>query len=575
MHYKHFAAGLLLCSGMFLSCKKEKADFFNDNRPSTDVTANSLVRLVNLNGNNQLIVNGDTLTTWRYEVPVGNNPIPAPPGTKWFPETGVMGTTYTLPRQFLKNGRALVVTNYSAYQGRPDSVGFYVEEKANAPMDYYMVYGNAYITAEDVEQVLEVPREVTAPARPGYFKVRLLNIADRINHTFDPQAENLSKPLTLAYADGTPVNTLTSNVGVRQHSEYVEVPYGTYQFKVLTPEGTEVSATGGNLYENTSTIDPATSNLVKSLQGIPHTGVSGLTYAPVKSYKPGGIYTIVVSSTVTKQPYYMANYFGETVAFSQSMFRVIADISEPENLNYFRMQGIHVLPGEGQVSFRVNGNKLGDVTYGAHTDYNIYIQGKTTVDAVNAQGAVLASLSVEGAANLNYTAWLYKTADGKAAIALVNNNLSGAFYFGANAGNGQDGQYLQLKQAYPFHKRFLNFCADLPYASFTAANGVSLGDAASNLAPGQVPVNQPYNRSAQEAGNYQVMVFRSSPGVFPGNWITQVPVLKNTDFIAKPEHYTRPVKPLHEPGIYTVALIGQLAGTGDQKAKMIIVKHTK
>jgi hypothetical protein len=574
MHYKHFAAGMLLCSGMLLSCKKDKADFFNDNRFNTEVTGNSLLRVINIKGNNQLIINGDTLTTWKFYVPAGANSAPALPGTKWFPETGVLGSTFTIPREFLKDGKALVVSNTFAYQGVGDSIGVNVEEKANRPMDYYMLHGKLTL-GTDVERVMAVPREVTAPARPGYFKVRLLNISDKFVRAFDPTAEDVSKPLTLTFADGTPVSTRTSSVGVRQYSEYVELPYGTYQFKVLTPEGTEVSASGGNSFENTNTVDPATSNLVKSRPGFPHTQVTGLSYAPVRSYKPGGIYTIVVAPTLIKQPYYPGNYFGETTDFYQGVFRVIADISEPENLNYFRMQGVNALPGEAQVSFRVNGNKIGDAAYGAHTDYGIYIQGKTTVDAVNAQGTVLASLSVDAAANLNYTAWLYKAADGKNAIALVNNNLSGAYYFSAYVGNGQDGQYLQLKDNFPFHKRFLNFCADLPYASFTAANGVSLGEAASNLTPGQVPVNMPYNKVQHQQDNYQIMVFKSSPGVFPGNWLTQIPVLKNTDFIAKPEHYVRPVKPLHEPGVYTVALIGQLAGTGDQKAKMIIVKHTK
>ncbi|MCK7554179.1 DUF4397 domain-containing protein [Chitinophaga sedimenti] len=553
--------------------QKGEGRLFNDNRFNTDVSGNSLLRLVNIKGSNQLIINGDTLTQWKYVIPSGNQAPPASDGTKWFPENGGLGSTFTIPRQFLKNGKAFVCTDNYAYQAARDSIAFNVEEKANRPMDYYILWGD-FITAEKVERVMEVPRDVTAPARPGYFKIRLLNIADRIKPGLDP-TEDLSKPLTLAYADGTPVSTQTSNVDVRQYSPYIEVPYGTYQFKVLTPAGTEVSNSRGNSTEQTNVIDPATSQLITATQGIPHTVVTGLTYAPVRAYKPGGIYTIVVAPNIVKQPYYLADFPGETVSLNQNVFRVVADISEPENMNYYRMQGVHALPGEGQVSFRVNGNKLGNAAYGAHTDYSIYIQGKTTVDAVNAKGTVLASLSLDAAANLNYTAWLYKKPDGKPAIALVNNNLSGAFYFGYDAGSGQDGQYSQLKHNYPFHKRFLNLCADLPYATFTAANGQPLGGAAQNLAPGQVPVHLPYDMSGQAAQAYQIMAFRSSPTVLPGNWITAIPVLKNSDFIAKPEHYTRPVKPVQEPGVYTVALIGQLAGAGDQQAKMIIVKHTK
>ncbi|UYQ95645.1 DUF4397 domain-containing protein [Chitinophaga horti] len=574
MHYKHFAAGLLLCSGTFLSCKKNKADFFNDNRPSTEVTNSSLVRLVNINGSGQLVVNGDTLTTWKFNMPVVGGNTPAVDGTKWFPETGSLGTTYSIPRQLLQNGKAFIYTNIFGYQLAPDSIGFNVEEKANMPMDYYMLKGDI-ATATLQPRIMEVPRQTTAPSRPGYFKIRLLNIADRLKPQGDPVFEDLSKPLTLAYADGTPVSTQTTSVGVRQYSEYVEVPYGTYQFKVLTPEGTEVAAQGGTTFESTNVQDQSTSTLVTATTGIPHTVSTGLTYAPVRSFKPGGVYTIVVATHTVRVPYYPADFAGENVPGFQNVFRVIADISEPENANYFRVQGVHALPGEGAVTFRVNGNKLGDLAYSAHTDYSIFVQGSTTIDALNAQGSVLASVSVDAAANLNYTAWLYKQPDGKAAIALVNNNLSGGMYFVGTGTDGQDGQYLQVKQHYPFAKRFLNLCADLPYASFTLANGASMGASASNLAPGEIALHLPYHRSAQGADDYQIMVYRSSPGVFPGNWITQIPVLKNTDFIAKPEHYIRPVKPKQEPGVYTVALIGELAGTGAQQAKMIIVKHTK
>jgi hypothetical protein len=573
MYYKHFAAGLLLFAGTLLSCKKEKVDYLVDNRANTEASGNSLVRLVNIKGNNQLIINGDTLTNFTFAVPVAGQPTPAPNGTKWFPDNGAMGPTFSIPRQFLQSGKAFVVTDSYVYQGVRDSIGFEVTETNNAPMDYYIVQGDVY-TAQKVDRVLPVPRDVTAPARAGYFKIRLLNIADQLK----PQGageENISQPLTLAYADGTPVSAQTSGIDVRQHSDYIELPYGTYQFKVLTPQGTEVMATGGSANENANVIDPATSQITKGVQGIPHTVPIGLTYAPVRSYQPGGIYTIAVGASSYTSPYYNGQP-GETTFYYQHGFRVIADISEPLNATYFRLQGVHALPGEAPVSFRVNGNKLGDVGYSEHSDYGMYVQGKAKIEALNGQGTVIASLDVDGIANQNYTAWLYKKTDGTNAIALASNNLSGAFYFAGSGTDGQDGQFTQQRHNYPFHTRFLNFCADLPYASFTTNNGQAVGQEASrNLAPGQIPVNLPYARSIASADPYQLMVFRSSPTVYPGNWIPEIPVLKNTDFVAKPEHYTRPVKPLHEPGIYTVALIGKLDGTAGQQAKMIIVKHTK
>lgn len=577
MHYKHFAAGCLLFAGTLLSCKKEKVDFQSDNRYNTEAYGNSLVRLVNLRGNGQLVINGDSLTNFIVYPPLPGGGVQPTPGTKWFPSTGHMGTTYVIPRQFIVNGKAFVQSVNLTLPGmnvRADSVGFHVEERNNAPMDYFIV--DDFQAEQEVDRVMEVPRDITSPAKPGHFKIRIVNIADKLVQQSDP-VEDISKPLSLAFADGTLVSTHTNNVGVRRYSEYVELPFGTYQFKVLTPEGTEVNATGGNNFEGTKVIDPATSQITRAATGVPHTVVTGLTYAPLRSYKPGGIYTIVVYTSRMTVPYYMGNP-GETGTVYQNSFRVLADISEPENNNYFRLQGVHAITGEAPLSFRVNGNKLGDLAYGAHTDYGVYVYGKATLEAVNAQGNVIASMEMDALPNLNYTAWLYKKADGAAAIALVNNNLSGNTYRPGNTDDGQDGQFSQVHLNYPFQARFLNLCADLPYASFTGLNGQPLSTAATrNLQPGQVALHLPYATIGGTGYGQpaQLMVFRSSPGVYPGNWLPEIPVLKGADFVARPEHYTRPVKPVNEPGVYTVALIGQLAGTGNQKAKMIIVKHTK
>jgi hypothetical protein len=485
-----------------------------------------------------------------------------------------MGTTYTIPRRFLQSGKATVYTNYFAYQGLKDSVSFDVTENYKQPMDYYILKGDL-VTVQTLPRTVAIPRDVTAPAKAGYFKIRLVNMADQLKPQSTPAAD-LSVPLTLAYADGTPVNTVTSNISPRQYSEYIELPYGTYQFKVLTPQGTQVTASGGTPAEGTNVIDPVTSTLTKGAVGNPHTVSTHLTYAPVRTFQPGGIYTVAVSISSYTTPYYVGGA-GETVNMWLDGFRIIPDISEPANVNYFRLQTAHVLPGEGTVTFRVNGQRSTELAYGAHSDYGIYINGQSKVEAVNAQGAVIASVNMQLYAGLNYTAWLYSQPDGKPAIAVVSNNLSGSYY---NAdGNGQDGVNSRIQQQYPFNVRFLNFCSDLPYVSFTAGNGQPVEGTASarNLEPGKIPVNLPYARVQQAANPYQFMAFRSSPTVYPGSWISEIPVVKSTDFIARPELYVRGDLPVHEPGVFTVALIGRLnSGQPEaQKAKMIIVKHTK
>lgn len=574
MHYKHFAAGLLLLAGTVLSCKKEKSDYYYDNRHDTVVGGNSLIRLVNLTNNNQLTINGDTLTSFKILPPLVGGGEPLYPGTYWFPENGRMGATFTIPRRFIQAGKAFVATDFYAYQGMRDSVGFEVTEDYSQPKDYYLLRGS-FITAQDLPRTVVVPRDVTAPAKAGYFKIRLVNMADQLK----PQtssAEDVAVPLTLAYADGTPVSTVTSNIGTRQYSQYIELPYGTYQFKVLTPQGTQVTAADGSYDEKTKVTDPATSTLTKGATGIPHTVSTHLTYAPVRTFQPGGIYTIAVGAGDYTVPYYTGGP-GETVSMFQNGFRILPDISEPANVNYFRLQTAHVLPEEGTVTFKVNGQRMSELAYAAHSDYGIFINGESVVEAVNAQGTVIASAKMQMNAGLNYTAWLYKQPDGKPAIAIVSNNLSGGYYSGE--GNGQDGVNARRQVKYPFHIRFLNFCADLPYVSFTGGNGQPIQNSESirNLEPGKASLNLPYVRFDQDASAYQFMAYRSTPAIYPGSWISEIPVLKSSEFIARPELYVRGGQPVHEPGIYTVALIGRLSNSQPeaQKARMIIVKHTK
>lgn len=577
MYYKRFAAGLLLLTIGMLSCKKEKVDYSYDNRPDKAAGGNSTIRLVNLSDHNQLSVNGERLTSYLIlNPPAGQEALY--PGTYWFPTNGKLGGSFTIPRQFLTSGSADVSVDYWVYSQGRDSLGFKITEEYNKPKDYFIMRGYPF-TAAKVERIREVPREVTAPAKAGYFKIRIVNLADQVNSSWG--AQDVAKPLTLAYADGTPVSTATSNVNPQAWSQYVELPYGTYQFKVLTPDGIEVRASGGNSLENTFMSEPATSNLMKMVQGrLPNAVSTGLTYAPVKTYQPGGVYTVVVGIDHLT----MLNVYGvpgETAAYFQNDFRVLADVSEPLNTDYYRLQGVQANAEEGAVTFRVNGVNLGDAAYTTGTDYGIYVTGQATVEAVNAAGAVLASATQRFLAGQNYSAWFYKTPEGKSAISLAANNLTGSWYdplATGSTGSGQDGSLSRMTHNYPFNYRFLNLCPDLPYASFTYDNGQPAGSATSsrNLQPGAVVTDQPYARQGQDAEPYQLMVYKSSPTIYPGNWIPAIPVLKSTAFVARPDRYTR-VKPIHEPGVYTVALVGRLNANQPEgkNAKMIIIKHTK
>ncbi|WP_157962978.1 DUF4397 domain-containing protein [Chitinophaga deserti] len=565
-----------VCCGMvlsFFSCKKEKENYRYDNRPVQDVQGNSLLRLINLTGHSQVIAEGDTLTNYTIFRPGAPGVIPMYPSTKFFPDKGQLGQMWSIPRQILKNGRASLMTEAIMWQSSwRDTIALDVREDGTGAKDYLLLQsGN--VTMGNLPRLMEIPRSVTAPSKAGYIKIRLVNMAQILRSQSDP-VDQLSVPLTLAYADGTPVSIATTNVAVGKASDYIELPYGTYQFKVLTPDGIQVSASGGSTLENTDIIDPETSTLVKGAPGRPHTVSTHLTYAPVRTYQPGGIYTIMTGVSSFTFPYYNG-VSGETYSGYQNAFRVLADVAEPANVNYARIQAVNALSGESTVAVKIDNDPAVQVPYGKQSDYSIRIRGAAHITAVDNKGAVIAEMDAQLQPNMNYTAWIYRRADGKAGITLVSNNLSGGWYTG---GNGADGSMDRYEQKYPFHVRFLNFCKDLPYVTFTGKNGQPLNNESStNLQPGIAPVSLPYVRFSQSFEAWNIMAYRSRPSVLPGSWITEIPVVKSTDFIARKELYVRGPLPVHEPGIFTVALIGQLnnAVPEGEKARMIIVKHTK
>lgn len=571
MQYRFYAAALCGLMLAFLSCRKEKQDHQYDNRPVQDARGNSLLRLVNLVGHNQVLAGGDTLTNYTA-YPPGYPGEELYPGTPFFPENGRLGQTWSVPRQFFHAGKLQLMTERFAVQGARDTLALDVKEDGTAAKDIFLLQPE-WVADKRLPRIVELPRSVTAPAKAGYFKVRLVNLAQAIRPQSEP-IDDLTKPLTLAFADGTPVAPATSAVGVGKASEYVELPYGTYQFKVLSPEGYQVTAGQGSSLEFTSILDPATATLTKGAIGRPHTVSTHLTYSPVRTFQPGGVYTIVVATDQFTIPYYNGQS-GETTVAYMNAFRILSDISEPANLNYARIQAVNALPGEGAVSVQLDGQNLAQLGFGKPSEYALRIRGTVRIDATDAKGTVIASVNADLEPNMNYTAWVFRGANGKAAINVVSNNLSGGWYVG---GNGADGSLDRRQHKYPFHIRFLNFCEDLPYVSFTEDNGQPFGSESSiNLQPGVAATNVPYIRLFQQKEAFQIMAYRSSPGVVPGSWIREVPVLKGADFIARKALYVRGELPNLEPGVFTVALIGKLNGASPeaQKARMIIVKHTK
>ncbi|NLR64201.1 DUF4397 domain-containing protein [Chitinophaga varians] len=569
-------AGVLLAgTSVITSCKKDKLDHFYDNRINNDTRTNSGVRIVNLAGFNQLIANGDTLTN--YVVLPVNEDKSRYPATKFFPDKGRLGGTWWVPRQFIQaGGKAHMKIEAISLNPFVATTEFDVQEDYNQPADYYVTRNNLYTTG-NIPEVLRVPRSVEAPSRPDHFKIRILNLSGDIKRPESGQ-EKILGPLSLAFADGTLVNAKSSHVNVGEYSEYVEVPYGTYQFRVLTAAGTQVTATGGPREEFVDLVDPATSTVTKTVTSpVPRPVSVNLTYAPIRTFQPGGIYTIVVSTQ--ELPYKLNNgSTGDESTFYQNAFQIIADIVDPTNTTYGRLQAVNALPGAGALQLKVNGIKVGDnIAYANAGEYTNVVTGTTAIEVTDATGKVLATAQKRVDPGGNYTAWVYGDAKGTPQIVIAANNLSGSIP--RIEKDGQDGSLWWTQYKYPFQFRFYNFCPDFANVNFTGINGQAIGrnGVSSNLKPGIIPDDAANAVLMMAADPYEIMVFQANPGVFPGTWITRVPVIKSADLIARKELYVRGGLPDQEPGYYSIALIGKDGANTPEgsKAKMIIVKHNR
>ncbi|MGN7821411.1 hypothetical protein ACTJJB_14865 [Chitinophaga sp. 22536] len=556
----------LLSAGVLTSCTK-KEDFTYDNRVNPQADAASSVRIVNLRGATELMVNGKQLSAFMLPNYEGYYDENTTKGTPFFPETGRMGLTYTIPQQLVSADGTVKDIRFASFV-RSFSLaltrGFVAKDDFNHPVDYYFTYF-APNTGQLTDSLFAIPRSVSPPANPEHCKVRLLNLSS--------SSAAFGGNMRVVWADGTTVAGL-DNIGVGQYSEYVELPYGTYQLKVMAMDGQMVPGVGGSTQEF-NVINPPTGTImlpgVKAKPRVNGFVDSKLTFAPLKTYQPGGVYTIVVADQPTFR-YPTGSDNGETYPGKNNAFRIIAD-AEPQNNTYARLQAINVLPGKS-VSVSVDGNMLGNaLAFSAASAFKPYITGTHVVKVTDAAGTALTDSTVSLIPGDNNTIWVYEK-NGKAAISIVANNLSNSFYSGAT----EDGSYSTTKIEFPSWIRFMNFCPDLPEATFTTDDGQVLGTtlAGQRLQLGVPMVKNPY--VMLDANFYQsVLAYASAENVIPGNWLREVTPLRSRDFIARPELYPAGRSPISETGVYTVALIGNLntSKPGSEKARMIIIKHNQ
>jgi hypothetical protein len=573
---KQYRNGLLIFGLMLLlalvSCKKEKLDVTYDNRPVTDSRKSSTLRVINLGGYNQVQVNGDTLTN--YVVRGVNDPMAGRyPATKYFPDNGRIGVIWNMPQELLNQGKASLMLEDKSYSGLNGKTTAEVSEEGNQPIDYYFTQSTSEIgIPNDGRTLLKTfKRDITAPIDPANFKIRIINLSAAVNTS--QGEEYLVGAMSLAWADGTLVNAKTTRILPGEASDYIELPYGTVQFKVLSKTGTEVSAIFNGL------IEPSSSQIINEMSSsIPRPDID-LTYAPMKTYAPGGVYTIVVSPSKFRIPYRFSDT-GEELTIYQNAFRLINDVAEPLNTTYAKMQGVHAITGIEKISLIINGQVLkGSIPYGGHSEEQTLIRGDYKIEAADAMGNIIAGTQLKLEAHTNLSLWLCRDQTGQAKISVVANDMSGRF----NVGGSDDATNSGYLQQFPVSVRFLNM-SDLPYLTFTTNNGQNFkanytfnDSAVTNLTTGSFPIESPYVSLIRDSNPYKILAYRSSPQTVPGAWAEDIPVLTGQNLIARPELYVRGTLPNHESGIYTIALIGRSATPSGsaQKATMIVLKHNK
>jgi hypothetical protein len=594
---------LLLAAALAGSCKKDKV---SSQIPRQDVSnlSPSSIRLFNFSGNAYITVNSVPLTSY-----LGNGST-VPGGTAiglaLFP-TGVWATSdnaspFSIPNSLLdKDGNAYiqltpsVVSNTSPYKKLDTTL-------ANDPLhpkDYYLMVDGTLHT---------ITRESVPPSNPQNFKIRVINLGSDL----DPLNLGLTGPVTLTYADGTPVSSQLSNVAKDAISPYVEIPYGAYQFKVFIG-GAAIDVTKQLSEYPIPPYYDACNPAVHAQEGL---------RPRLRTFKPGGVYSIVVSYS-GQTLFTSCDRQSQTGAAANS-YRILTELSPGTNNTYARMQAVNAIPGK-QLNFTVDGKPLGGTTAyvgdintpaAYRPEYQIYVQGSRHIQATDQNGNLVAEGDLTLYPYDNYTIWAYNKPDGKAGLLFESNDMTGTIYTSSYHPSGSggapipddgiDGDARVSQFNYALETQFLNLCPDLPYATFTSDHQLFLPAAPSvdtmryfsayvNLAPGVQPYRNAdiiyslfplWPSSVMANGLVEtsslpniLRVYSSKPGndpEIPGNILSDVaPVDVLQKFIANQALYTYPQLKVAETGTYTVAVVGKVSSSASagEKARLIVIKH--
>ncbi len=570
---------IILLDTIFAGCRVDKKEL-SPPPIFTPTSSNSSIALVNLEGPLELSVNNVSLTNR------GNGKT-----TPFFPTSGQFtasnspASLFYIPTYLLDasgnahiqigslsetfNGSFLSgTTNINSYQPYFDTL---IQNNPTNPLDYFIVnyphtYGAYALSYSPLIpysfHIIPVPRAKTPSSDAQKFKIRLINFSSSHGNL------EINNPLTLTYSDSTTVNPVTSNILPGQVSDYAEVPYGAYQFKVFDSRGTQLTELKVGLlaYDMKDT----TTNITSS-------GV----YSVIRSYKPGGIYSVVVNGNPGAMK--AAGFFQDPVSYFLNAYSILSENSPPLNNSFCHIQFANALPG-GKLSLIVDGNALGvPQNFGSYTPTQTYSVASHLLSLIDSTGNVLYSLPLNTQPYDEWTVFSYPDSSSKTGVSLTlsANNLTYS-HLNDNVGAPYNGNALLFKNS-PFTvaMKFLNLSVDIPYASFYQGfipinfPYTSKVSPALNLFRGQIVTDEPYVEvpsyyssrvyPASTLGGFPIdltlSVYSSNPGppaILPGFLLSNL----------------APDNVPSESGIYTIALIGQTNSISPEfKARVMIIKN--
>ncbi len=568
---------LFLLAGVYASCTK-RIDAVLPGPPSVynnTPGSNSPVSLLNLYEQYpaDVSVNGRQLSTFMY---VGTGPVGPTP---WFPSGQLAyGKLFTIPDSLFDARGYATVGLYNTIRTKSylfDSIvpvsSLYLRSNPDSPK-LVIVYPNylkdplntGSIPTYETNALL-VPGTTAAPSKSDYFKIRIINLGAKAT------IPSVYDAISLTYANGSAVSSKTSNITYRQVSDYIELPYGTYQFKITGSNGTFVQEYPGPVLD---------------ANGMP-VALKGQAYSNLRTFKPGGIYTLLVSWHSFQYGYDLArvDYPGITL---------MKDNSTMASPNYIRMQAVNALPGTSNIHFAVDGQDLGSfLNFGQYTDYGQFSIGPHKVQVLDANNTELASTVFNTYSLDNITIWAWQQ-QGRVNLLTTSNDLSISGEAEQLSIGFRPLPPTQLGAGFGWQCRFLNLCEDVPYASFLDQTG-SFADgnysynqeaAYKQLTPGYVRATSPYvgyslfaatNSAGPSFGLSSAAIisaYRSAVDTVAG---TPLGLTLDHPLIANPALYKNNSNlPSAEAGLYTIALIGRTnSNDAASKARLIVIKHNK